>query len=54
MKGNGRANIAKAAGIVIVLADLYWTYTSYTNPVWLALGVIIFIASVVWLYFDFF
>lgn len=53
MAGKNNMLISKAAGVVIILADLYWTYTSYWNRQWLALGIIIFIASIVWLYFDF-
>ena len=39
-------------GIIIAIADIYWTYTSYYDLVWVALGVIIFIADMIWLYID--
>ena len=48
-----KTKLAWISGIVIILADLYWTYTSYVDPTWLALGVIIFVFSVLWLYADF-
>ena len=39
-------------GIIIAIAVCYWTYTSYYDLVWVALGVIIFIADMIWLYID--
>lgn len=39
-------------GIIILLADLYWTATSYSVALWLALGIIIFIADVIWIALD--
>ncbi len=50
---NIRSLIAVLMGIVILIADLYWTYTSYTDPTWLALGVIIAVADLIWLAIDF-
>ena len=48
-----KSQIAILMGIIIAVADLYWTYTSYTDVVWLGLGVVIFVADVVWLAIDF-
>ncbi len=47
-----KSNIAILMGIMIGLADIYWTYTSYQVPLWLWLGVIIFIADLIWLWID--
>ncbi len=52
MKKINRSRIAIAMGIVIALADVYWTYTSYTLPIWLYLGAIILVADIVWLWAD--
>ncbi len=52
MDDKTRRNLAILMGIITIVADLYWTYTSYSNPVWLALGVIILAASVIWIYLD--
>jgi type IV secretory pathway TrbL component len=47
-----KSMLAMLMGVIIIIADLYWTYTSYTDPTWLALGVIIFIAAVIWIVLD--
>ncbi|MEM3227701.1 MAG: hypothetical protein QXR58_01290 [Candidatus Micrarchaeaceae archaeon] len=52
MAGKALSNLAIVMGIVVILADLYWTYTSYSVPEWLALGLIILVASIVWLIAD--
>jgi hypothetical protein len=52
MDGKIRRNLAILMGIIVIAADVYWTYTSYTNPLWLALGIIILLASVFWIYLD--
>ncbi len=44
--------LAVLMGAIIGVLDIYWTYTSYLNPMWLALGVVIFIADLVWLWID--
>lgn len=49
---NAKSAVAILMGIVILIADLYWTYTSYYDTLWLALGVIILIADIVWLLAD--
>ena len=49
---NTKGYIAVLLGIIIGLADIYWTYTSYQVPLWLWLGVIIFIADIIWLWID--
>lgn len=52
MTGKARRNLALLMGLIIIVADLYWTYTSYTDPLWLALGIVILVASVIWIYLD--
>jgi|GEM_PF-1129053 hypothetical protein len=52
MKGNTKSMIAILMGVIIAIADIYWTYTSYYDVVWVALGVIILIADVIWMYID--
>lgn len=44
--------VALLMGVIILAADLYWTYTSYYDTLWLALGAIIFLADIAWLYID--
>lgn len=44
--------LAILMGVVIAVADVYWTYTSSYDATWVALGVIIFVADVVWLGID--
>ncbi len=39
-------------GLIILIADLYWTATSYSVPLWLALGIIILIADLAWIALD--
>jgi len=39
-------------GIIILIADLYWTATSYSVALWLALGIIILIADIIWMLLD--
>jgi hypothetical protein len=48
-----RPKMAIVMGIVILVADVYWTYTSYYDMVWLLLGIIIFLADLVWIYLDY-
>jgi hypothetical protein len=52
MKSNTRSNISILMGILIAIADIYWTWTSYYDSTWLALGIIILIADIIWLYID--
>jgi hypothetical protein len=52
MNGMMKGNIAILMGVIIGLVDIYWTYTSYQDPLWLYLGVIIFIADLIWLWID--
>ncbi len=52
MTGGTRRNLALLMGLIIIVADLYWTYTSYFDPLWLALGVVILVASVLWIVVD--
>lgn len=47
-----KSNISILMGVIIGIADIYWTYTSYAVPLWLALGVIIFLADMIWLWTD--
>lgn len=53
MMKNMKHLTAIAMGIIIALADIYWTYTSYFDTTWLILGIIIFVADVIWLYLEF-
>jgi len=39
-------------GLIILIADLYWTATSYFSTLWLALGIIILVADLVWIAID--
>jgi len=39
-------------GLIILIADLYWTATSYFSALWLALGIIILVADVIWIAID--
>ncbi len=52
MKGSMKSWIAILMGIVILVADLYWTYTSYYDMTWLVLGVVIALADIIWLLMD--
>jgi hypothetical protein len=52
MDGKLRRNLEILMGIIIIVADLYWTYTSYPDQVWVSLGVIILLAAVFWVYLD--
>jgi hypothetical protein len=47
-----KSQIGLLMGVIIAIADLYWTYTSYPDSLWLALGAIIFVADLVWLAMD--
>ena len=47
-----KGTIAVLMGVIIALADVYWTYTSSYDVTWVALGVIIFVADIVWLWID--
>ena len=39
-------------GLIILIADLYWTATSYFSTLWLVLGIIILVADVIWIAID--
>ncbi len=52
MKSSVKSWLAILMGIVILVADLYWTYTSYFDATWLALGIVIAVADVAWLLID--
>ncbi len=47
-------NVSVLMGIIILIADLYWTYLAYGTHfgTGITLGVIIFLADIIWLYFD--
>lgn len=49
---NAKLLLAVLMGAIIGILDIYWTYTSYFDPMWLALGVTIFIADLIWLWLD--
>ena len=48
-----KSYLAILMGIIIIVADLWWTWTSYTYLPWLAAGVIILVASMIWIYIDY-
>ena len=48
-----RSQIGLLMGAIIAIADLYWTYTSYPDSLWLTLGAVIFVADLVWIALDF-
>jgi membrane protein YdbS with pleckstrin-like domain len=52
MAGKRRRSLPISLGLIIVVADLYWTYTSYPDALWLALGIIILAATLLWIYLD--
>jgi hypothetical protein len=52
MSKSAEPMLAIVMGIIILIADIYWIYTSGGYTLWIALGVIIFIATLVWLYLD--
>jgi membrane protein YdbS with pleckstrin-like domain len=52
MAGKTKRRLPMLMGLIIVVADLYWTYTSYPDPLWLTLGIVILVASVIWIYLD--
>lgn len=52
MKGL-KPSLAIVMGIIILVADIYWTYTSYYDTIWLALGIIILVADIIWIYLDY-
>ena len=51
MKEN-KSMLAICMGVIIIIVDLYWTYTSYSDSTSLALGLIILVASLVWIGLD--
>ncbi len=52
MDGKVREKLSFLMGVIIAVADIYWTYTSYFDTLWLALGVIILAADLFWIYLD--
>lgn len=52
MEDKIKRNLAILMGTITIVADLYWTYTSYYNPIWLVLGIIILVASGIWISLD--
>lgn len=48
-----KSTIAMLMGIIILVADLYWTSISLNYTVGLALGVIILLADIIWLVVDY-
>jgi hypothetical protein len=53
MDSKVKSYLAILMGIIIIIADLWWTWTSYTYLPWLAAGVIIGVASVIWIGLDY-
>ncbi len=52
MATNTKTLLGIIMGLIILVADLYWTYTSYQIALWLALGIIILVADIIWLVID--
>jgi hypothetical protein len=52
MKSSIKSWLAILMGLIILVADFWWTYTSYFDATWLALGVLIFVADLVWIVLD--
>ena len=58
MAKNAKSMLALLMGIIILVADLYWIYTSYAgwgayyDTLWTVLGIVILIADLIWLYID--
>ena len=52
MDGKTKHMLGLLMGVIIAIADIYWTYTSYFDTLWLSLGIVILIADLVWLYLD--
>ena len=52
MDDKAKSNLELLMGAIIIVADLYWTYTSYTYLPWLVLGIIILVAALVWIALD--
>jgi hypothetical protein len=50
---NTKSYLAMLMGIIIIILDLWWTYASYPYEPWTAVGIVIFVASVIWLYLDY-
>ena len=48
-----KSQIGLFMGAIIVTADLYWSYASYPDRLWLTLGAIIFVEDLVWIAMDF-
>lgn len=53
METRTKSYLAILMGIIIIVADVYWTVTSYQYLPWLVAGVVIFVASVIWIYLDY-
>ncbi len=53
MTVKAKSYLAIMLGIIILLADIWWTWTSYTYLPWLAAGVIIAVASAIWIAIDY-
>jgi len=53
MKGSAKSWLAILMGVIVLVADLCWTYTSYYDATWLVLGAIIFIADIIWIGLDY-
>ncbi|MGA2785415.1 MAG: hypothetical protein ABSF09_12025 [Candidatus Bathyarchaeia archaeon] len=46
---NMESFLAVTMGIIILIVDFWWTWTSYTYLPWLAAGVLIGVASAIWI-----
>lgn len=53
METKTKSYLAILMGIIIIIADVYWTVTSYQYLPWLVAGIVILVASVIWIYLDY-
>ncbi len=53
MSKSTKSYLAILMGVLILIADAWWTYTSYTYLPWLAAGLTIGVASAIWIALDY-
>jgi hypothetical protein len=53
LKAVTESYLAILMGIIIVILDVWWTWASYPYQPWVTVGIMIFVASVIWIYFDY-
>lgn len=52
MKDSMKRKVGLAAGVFILLLDVYWTWLAWNNEVPRILGLLILAATIVWLWAD--